>query len=507
MAVKSIPQADTAMLQLTYIRKAVTACRKCSLALALLPAFVATADEPQAFVGNKPTPSLVDAVQAGDAGAIDAALQANRDVNEPQADGMSALHWAVLRDDTLLTERLLEAGAEPAAKNIYGVPPLAVACINGNEAIVRKLLAAGADPQVRLAGEETMLMLAARTGRLPVVEALLEAGLAVDARERQQQTAMMWAAAEGHTSVVERLIAAGADYRQPLDSGFTPLFFAIRQGHTETALALLQHELDIDEPMTSRKRQRGPTPLLLAVENGHFETAAALLKAGADPNLQPDGHAALHAISWVRKPLRGDGDPAPVGSGKLGSLEFVRILVKHGADVNLQLKRGKAGFARLSTTGATPLFLAAGTGDMPLIKLLLELGADPSIVNADQASPLLAAAGVGDLGSGLEFAGTEAEAIAVTELLIELGLEVNIVDDNGETVMHGAAYQNWPQLIDILADRGAEARVWNRQNKWGWTPLMIAQGYREGNFRPDPATTEAIERHLRAAGIEPMASH
>ena len=92
----------------------------------------------------------------------------------------------------------------------------------------------------------------------------------------------------------------------------------------------------------------------------------------------------------------------------------------------------------------------------------------------------------------------EQEAIAATQLLLELGLDVNVVDENGETVMHGAAYQNWPKLIAFLAEKGAKVEVWNRSNKWGWTPLMIAQGYRDGNFRPDPATTETIERLLKA---------
>jgi uncharacterized protein len=439
---------------------------------------------------------LADAVESRDASRIDAAFQATDNVNAQQADGATALHWAVLHDDVALTARLLEAGADPSITNRYGIMPLALACMNGNAAMLRQLLTAGADPHVRLGGKETLLMLAARTGRPAAIDVLLEAGADVDARERRQQTAIMWAAAEGHSAVVEQLIAAGADFRTPLDSGFTPLFFAVREGRTDTALALLRHGLDINAPMTSDKRKRGPNPLLLAVENAHYATALALLEAGADPNAQPAGHAALHAISWVRRPLRGDGDPAPVGSGNVGSLELVRALVAHGGDVNLRLEKGKSGFADLSTTGATPLFLAAGTGDMRLIEVLRELGADPSITNVDQASPLLAAVGVGDLGSGLESAGTETEAIAVAKLLLELGGDVNIVDANSETVMHGAAYQNWPQLIAFLAAQGAKPEVWSRPNRWGWTPLMIAQGYRHGNFRPDPATIEAIEKIL-----------
>ena len=149
--------------------------------------------------------------------------------------------------------------------------------------------------------------------------------------------------------------------------------------------------------------------------------------------------------------------------------------------------------------------LAARTGDMPLAKLLLELGADPALTNADGSSALLAAAGIGDLGSGDESAGTEDEAIAMVGLLLKAGLDINIVDENGETAMHGAAYQNWPKLIAFLADHGAEVKIWHRKNRWGWTPLLIAQGYRKGNFRPDVATITTLERIMRAAGVTPPA--
>jgi hypothetical protein len=167
------------------------------------------------------------------------------------------------------------------------------------------------------------------------------------------------------------------------------------------------------------------------------------------------------------------------------------------------LANGESGFADFTTTGSTPFVLAARTGDLPLMRLLLELGADPLITNADNSTALLAAAGLGDLGSGQQSAGTEDEALETVKLLLELGLDVNAVDDNGETAMHGAAYQNWPKLVKFLAEHGADVNVWHRKNRWGWTPLLIAQGYREGNFRPDVVTIAAIERVMLAAGVTP----
>lgn len=445
--------------------------------------------------------AVADAAEAEDAAEVQRLLGAGADVNAAQVDGMTALHWAVSRSNAAMTRTLLDAGADVNAATMYGVRPLSLACENGSPEIVRMLLEKKAGVEDRLTGGATPLMTASRTGNAEVVRLLIDAGADVNAREQHQQTAIMWAAAEGHTDVVRQLMDAGADMRASLPSGWTPLFFAVREGRTDTVRFLVQQGLDVNAPMTGEKRKRGPNPLLLAVQNGHFETAVALLEAGADANAQPTGQGALHAIVSVRRPIRGDGDPPPVGSGKLGSLEFVRRLIEQGGNVDLRLEKGQKGFADFTTTGATAFVLASQTGDLPLLKLLLELGADPKIPTADGSTAMLAAAGVGDLGSGLEAAGTESEAIEVIRLLLAQGLDLNVVDDNGETVVHGAAYQNWPELIRFLVAQGARIDVWNTPNRWGWTPLIIAHGYREGNFRPDAATIRCIEDIMKAANV------
>jgi ankyrin repeat protein len=455
---------------------------------------------------------LADAAERSDRAGVRALLERGVDVGRAQADGMTALHWAAHLDDLEMAKLLVEAKADVRAANRYGVTPLSLACTNGNEAMVELLLEAGADPNTTLRGNETALMTAARTGRIGAVTALLSRGADVNARERREQTALMWAAAEGHAAVVEALLRAGADLRTPLPSGFTPLLFAVREGRTDVVRVLLRAGADVNEAMQPRKRSsgkapsRGTTPLILAVENGHFELAVTLLEAGADPNDQRSGFTALHTLTWVRKPNRGDGDdgdPAPIGSGNLSSLQFVAKLVEHGADVNARLKRGASGRGVLSRVGTTPFLLAAMTADVPLMSTLVEHGADPLLPNAERCTPLMAAAGVGTLASGEE-AGTEPEALEAVALALALGGDVNAVDDNGETAMHGAAYKNFPRVVQLLADRGARVEVWNQKNRYGWTPFSIAEGHRVGNFKPSPETLAALHRVLRTAEGRPV---
>jgi ankyrin repeat protein len=447
---------------------------------------------------------LADAAQRRDTEAVVTLLEHNIDVNASQADGMTALHWATQHDDVNAVKLLLSVGANAKAENEYGVTPLMLACTNGNAAIVELLLDGGADAKHAGPGGVTALMTAARTGKLRSVEALLAHGADVNVREERHQTALMWAAADGHVEVVDALLERGADFRTPLRSGFTPLFFAVREGHAEVVSRLLRAGADVNEIMRPKTENAQPTtPLLLAIENGHFELAAAVLKAGADPNARPAGYTALHVITWVRKPIRGDGNPPPASSGSMSSSEIVRKLVEHGADVNVQMENGDAELGRFTMSGSTPFLLAARASDIRFMQLLLELGADPKITNADNCMPLLAAAGVGALGDGEEAAGTDEEAHEAVRMLLEAGADVNAVDNNGETVMHGAAYQSRANLVPLLVEHGAEIDIWNRENKAGWTPLMIAHGHRPGNFRLSPETVAAIERAMRDSGVEP----
>ncbi len=454
---------------------------------------------------------LADAAEKRDRAQIDALLKKGAAVNAAQVDGMTALHWAVYHDDLATATLLVKAGANVKAANRYDVTPLSLACTNGNTEIVALLLKAGADPNTTLRGGETALMTAAHTGKPGPVQALLAQGAKMNARDRKGQTALMWAAAEGHAEVVSLLLAAGAEFKSALPSGFTPLLFAAREGRIEVVRVLLKAGADVNDAIQGKKAvSRGPKPgttaLHMAVENGHFELAIVLVKAGADPNDLRPGYAALHMVSWVRKPNRGDdeeGDPPPIGSGKFTSLEFVKAMVAHGAKVDLKTTRSVSGRGILKIPGATPLLAAASTADVPLLELLVKLKADPLLPNAQGSTPLMAAAGVG-VGAPEEAAGTEPEVLEAVKLLLKHGADINGIDKHGETAMHGAAYRNHPKVVLLLADKGAKIKVWNQKNKTGLTPLVIAEGYRPGlNFRPSPETVAALHQVMRAAGVTP----
>jgi uncharacterized protein len=463
-----------------------------------------------------PAAPLADAAEKMNRSKVTALLKQRANVDAAQADGMTALHWAIYHDDVEMANQLLRAGASVKVANRYGVTPLSLACTNGNSAIVEILLKSGADPNVTLPGGETPLMTAARTGTLASVKALLTHGVAVDAKDDARgQTALMWAAAEGHASVVQALVDAGADVRTRVPSGMTPLLFAVREGRLDVVRVLLKAGADANEtiPIDGGRRRGygGPAPragasaLLLAVMNAHFELAAALLDAGANPNADLTGYTPLHALTVARQPGIGDNDPAPPGSGNMTSLELARQLVAHGANLNARMtKKVNLNNTRLNENGATPFLLAALTADAELMKALAAWGADPSLTNAENSTPLMMAAGLATRSPG-EDAGTESEVLEAVQVALSLGADINAIDKNGETAMHAAAYKNLPKVVKFLAEKGAKIDLWNKPNKFGWTPLAIAAGYRFGNFKPSADTEAAVREVMIAAGVTPPA--
>jgi ankyrin repeat protein len=414
-------------------------------------------------------------------------------------DGTTPLHRAVQREDLAAVESLLKAGADAKAANRYGVTPLILAATTGNGPITERLLRAGADANSAMPDGETVLMTAARTGKVEALQALLVKGADVKRREPAKgQTALMWAAAENNAAAIKVLVEAGANVQERSGSGsFTPFLFAVRGGHVGASRALLEAGAKIDDALPD-----GTSALVLATLNAHYELAAFLVEKGANPNAAAQGWTALHQIAWSRRHNAGFNLPGPVATGNLDSLDLARKLVRAGANVNArQTKEPRDGNRnQQNRIGATPFLLAAKSADVPLMRTLLELGADPSIKTNNNTTPLMVAAGVGIWAPG-ENPGTHEEALAAVKLLLDLGADVNAVDDNGDTAAHGAVYRGGAiPVIQALADKGARLDVLNKK---GWMPVTAADGveYTPAVLKRYPEAAALLRKLMRERGL------
>ena len=452
---------------------------------------------------------LVEAVKNQDKSAVRALLDERADVNAPQPDGATALHWAVHHDDLEVVGWLLEAGAHVDVANDYGVTPLSLASGNGRESVVRMLLVAGADLNGALPSGETVLMTAANTGQVDVVRILLARGARVDATETSRgQTALMWALSETHLDAAQALIAHGANVNARATSGFTPLMFAARQGDLEASRMLLARGADIHGAA-----EDGTTALLTATVRGYPDLVRLLLAEGADPNASGAGYTALHwaAGSWETELTGEFGLAAPTSkwavlAGLTGEakLDLVRTLLAHGADPDVRTTRRvpRFGFSSGSsspqfygTLGATPFLLAAQAGDATVMRALVAAGADPLIPTDANTTPLMQATGISRVIG--ESHATEAGSLEAVKLAVELGADINAVDDAGNTALHGAATQGADTVVQFLVDHGAELDV---RNAYGETPWMIVAGFglRRGGVNIDHPITAELLRALGA---------
>ena len=433
---------------------------------------------------------LSTTLRNGNSAAARALLAEHADANDADADGTTALHWAVHHGDAELVAMLLDAGAKVDARNRYGVPPLHLAAENGDAVLTALLLDRGADANTALPEGETALMTAARTGDTATLDALIAHGARVnDVENWKGQTALMWAAHENNAPAIKTLLAAGAERDVRSTAGdFSALLFAVRAGSVDATRALLEAGADANETLLD-----GTSALVLAATNAHYEVAAELLGHGADPNGAGQGWTALHQIAWSRRWNMGFNLPGPAQTGQLDSLELVRQLAARGADLNARQTKEPADGNRnkLDRLGATAFVLAAKSCDVPLMELLLELGADASLTTNAGTTAVMAAAGVGIWAPG-ENPGTHAECLAAVTLALDSGGgDVNAIDANGETAMHGAVYRGGNiSVIQLLYDRGAKLDVANSK---GWTPVFVADGV---EYTPD-----VLKRYPEAAAL------
>lgn len=448
---------------------------------------------------------VVEAAKADDLATVASLIQVKADVNAPEADGTTALAWAVRHDDAQMADQLLGAGANVEAANRYGITPLYLACQNGSAPMIEKLLKAGANANAAVTEGETALMTASHSGNPEAVKVLLEHGANVEAKEDWHgETALMWAAAERHPEVVRLLVQHGAQVNarsnqnhwarqvtaEPrekwLPVGFlTPIMFAARQGCMECVKILADAKADI-----SAFDPDGISVTLLAIINGHYDIAGYLVDRGADVN-QADhtGRTALFsAVDFHTPPQSNRPAPREIDSA-LPSFELIKDLVAHGANVNAQLKTQQPYRAKLDrgddtmfTTGTTPLLRAAKAGDVEVVKFLLAHGADPKLATRAGINPAMAAAGLGtreeDTTGRFK---TEEEAIEAIDLCLKAGADVNAQDTRGQTALHGAAARGYDRVIEYLASHGANLELKDRQGRTA-LDAALGNGVRGGGF-------------------------
>ena len=485
---------------------------------------------------------------------VSALLKQHADVNAAQEDGATALHWAAYWDNLAMAELLIRAGANPSAANDLGVTPLPLACINESTAMVEKLLTAGANANAATSTGETPLMTCARVGSADGVKALLAHGAKVNAKESlRDQTALMWAVSQRHPEVVRVLLEHGADVnarsrvtgelvvRNVNGARFVcPPAGSGEDGHKSS------YKIDNGTQIAATANcaqadmapKGGSTPLLFAARSGDLDSAKLLVAAGANVNdTAPDGNSVLVIAAHSCRTkvaeflLDKDANPNAAGAGYTalhiaaltGDGELVKALLAHGANPNVRVTRATPVLRdnvefHLSEAvlGATPFLLAAKFVEVDIMRSLAAAGADAQVRLNDGTTPLMAAAGVGwmDASPSKNKYGRHTrretiapaaglppdndEALAAVKLALELGNDVNAVNNAGNTALHGAATAEYTAIIELLAEKGANLSA---QNKKGITPLDLADGYPKAAKGPHQMNSaELILRKLGAQG-------
>ena len=301
----------------------------------------------------------------------------------------------------------------------------------------------------------------------------------------------MWAAHENNAPAITTLLAAGAERDARSTAGdFSALLFAVRAGAVDATRALLDAGADANETLLD-----GTSALVLAATNAHYEVAARAARARRRPERRGarlDGAAPDRVVAPLEHGLQPARAPRRPASSTASSSSASSRRAAPTSNARQTKEPADGNRNKLDRLGATRV---------PARREVVRLAADASACSSSApiaslttnagTTAVMAAAGVGIWAPG-ENPGTHAECLAAVKLALDAGGgDVNAIDANGETAMHGAVYRggNIP-VIQFLADRGAKLDVVNSK---GWTPVSVADGV---EYTPD-----VLKRYPEAAAL------
>jgi uncharacterized protein len=460
---------------------------------------------------------IADAAMKGDRAAVRALLQQKQDVNAPQADGATALHWSVYRDDLETANMLIRAGATVDVANREGVTPLAMASLYGNAAMIDALLKGGADVRQRGPNGESVLMLAARNGNPQVIKRLVAGGADANAKENLRgTTALMWAVDQKHPAAVKMLIELGADVSaRSGPAGLPRNYMAPRVNTDAVESAAKRYASAAAAGRTYQEQLEWEAAHGAKISMGFRGTlnAGGARVEATPPASAPGQPAAGVATAAPAEPAVSTGTAAPappgaeapppenadeadvivaglVGAGGGGltamvlaarenDVESVKYLVDAGADVN-----------QVTEYGWTPLLTATNNRHYKLGTFLLEHGADPNLANKGRWTPLYLATDNRNIeGGDYPVPKPDLDSLEYVRTLLDYGADPNArIKDNtltrtiftmqwlfedGATAFVRASQSSDVALMKLLLEYGADPK---RPTANGDTALTVAGG-------------------------------
>jgi ankyrin repeat protein len=437
--------------------------------------------------------TVMFAARNGNPAAIKALVAAGADVNAKEnLRATTALMWAAEQGHAAAAKTLVELGADVSAKSgPAGLPRNYMSSAVPVEAVEA---AAKRRRDARAAGRtyEDQLAFEQATGAVPddrvgqavafvasgaATVADVVSALGLNAAQEADLTARVRAAAgapagagaaqaaafgQPPTAAQSAAAADAANNQQDViiaglvgggSGGLTPLVFAAREGSLDAAKVLVEAGADVNQIT-----EYGWTPLLVATNNRNYKLGAYLLEHGANANIANKGGWTPLYLATDNRNIEGGDYPVP--KPDMDNLEYIDLLLKHGADPNLRVKENTLSRTIFTMQwffepGATPFVRAAQSSDVALMKLLLAHGADPKLATDFADTALTAAGGIGWV-EGVTYERSPKENLEAVRLLLDLGLDPNWANKDGRTPLMGAAHKGRNDVIQLLVDRGAK---------------------------------------------------